>query len=276
MIFITVKENLMKAVFQKTDDFGLIAKRIKNFKGFPPMFHSHLELIYIIKGEIAMTVDGNSRTLREGEMSVLFPYLIHSYEHSPNAEIFMLLFEPQMVEPFENELATKKPICPFLSDAEDFESSFHRITYLAEKDNEVSFKTACAHLQALIGELLMRIPLCDVEKIEENMTKPILRYCAEHFSDEDISIKKIADALYISQSYVSKVFSGKLKYGFREYINELRISKAKELLRKTDMKIVNVMLECGFKNQSSFNRIFGEICGVSPKEYRLRGKSKHS
>ena len=139
-----------------------------------------------------------------------------------------------------------------------------------KKGDEVSFKTACAYLQAFVGELLSEIPLCGVETVSENMTKPILLYCSEHFADEDIGIKKISDSLYISQSYVSKVFSVKLKYNFREYINELRISKAKELLKKTDMKIVNIMLECGFKNQSSFNRIFGEICGTSPREYRTK------
>ena len=80
----------MKAVFQKTDDFGLTAKRIKNFKGFPPMFHSHLELIYVISGEISMNIDGHSHVLKEGELSVLFPYVVHSYENSPDAEIYII------------------------------------------------------------------------------------------------------------------------------------------------------------------------------------------
>ena len=87
-------------------------------------------------------------------------------------------------------------------------------------------------------------------------------------------LRKIADELYISTGYVSKIFATKLKYGLREYINELRISKAKNLLSKTDLKIIDVMLECGFRNQSSFNRVFSEICGVSPSEYRRRKKQE--
>ena len=264
----------MKAVFQKTDDFDLVAKRIKNFRGFPPMFHSHLELIYVISGEVNMIIDGQSHTLREGELSLLFPYIIHSYENAPDAEIIMFLFESRTVGAFEGELSTQKPICPFMSDARAFEKPFLRITELVKDGDTVRFKTACSYLQAAVGELLSCVPLCEVETVEENMTKPILRYCSEHFSDEDISIGKIADALYISSSYVSKVFSGKLKYSFREYINELRVSKAKELLKKTDMKIVNIMLECGFRNQSSFNRVFCERCGISPREYREKSKER--
>ena len=258
----------MRAVFQKSDGIGILAKRIKNFKGFPPMFHSHMELICVLSGEINVTVDGHSHTLTAGETSVLFPYVVHSYEHSPDAEVYIILFEARMASIFESELSTQKPIYPYLSDSSPILPLIARITELMQGDDQSRFKAACAYLQAVVGELLTSLPLCHTESVTENMTKPILLYCSEHFADEDISIKKIASDLYISQSYVSKVFSTKLKYSFREYINELRISKAKELLRKTDMKIVNVMLECGFKNQSSFNRIFSEICGISPKEYR--------
>jgi len=264
----------MKAVFQKTDDFGLVAKRIKNFRGFPPMFHSHLEFIYVISGEVNMTIDGYDRILRAGEMSLLFPYIIHSYENAPDAEICMLLFEPQMVGAFESELSIKKPVYPFLPEAKALEPLMFRIIELASGDDAVRFRTACSYLQALVGELLDRVSVCGVEAVGENMTKPILRYCSEHFADEDISIKKIADALYISSSYVSKVFSSKLRYGFREYINELRVSRAKELLKKTDMRIVNVMYECGFRNQSSFNRIFCDINGLSPSMYRKQSRER--
>jgi AraC-like DNA-binding protein len=258
----------MKAIFEKRDDLGIVAKRIKNFRGFPPMFHSHMELIYVMDGEISMTIDGQDRVLKKGELSVLFPYVIHSYEDAPYSDAYILIFEPKIIGLFESELNSKIPVCPFLSGAQSFEPLIERITLLTAQKDPVNVKTAFAYLQAVIGELLGKMPLYQIDSAAENMTKPILLYCSEHFADEDIGIKKIASDLYISQSYGSKVFSVKLKYSFREYINELRISKAKELLRKTDMKIVNVMLECGFKNQSSFNRIFSEITGVSPKEYR--------
>ena len=215
-----------------------------------------------------MTIDGQSHTLKSGEMSVLFPYLVHSYENALKADTLLILFEPKTVGAFETELLSKKPRCPYLADADRFLPLLSRIIELVGREDTVGYRTACSYLQAMVGELLDTIPLCDVETVTENMTKPILFYCSEHFANEDISIKKIADGLYISPSYVSKVFSSKLKYGFREYINELRISRAKELLSETDMKIVNIMLECGFKNQSSFNRIFSDICGMSPRDYR--------
>ena len=81
-------------------------------------------------------------------------------------------------------------------------------------------------------------------------------------------LKSVSDALFVSPSYISKIFAQKLKYSFREYINSLRIHKAKALLADPNRRIVDVMMDCGFQNQSSFNRVFLEICGISPREYQ--------
>ena len=134
MILVTNEERAkLRAVFQKTDDFGITAKHIKNFRGFPPMFHSHLELIYVINGEISVNIDGYSRALGKGEMSVLFPYVVHSYENAPDAEIFIMMFEPKISGAFEAELSSQKPVYPFLEDATSFESLFERISRLAAR-----------------------------------------------------------------------------------------------------------------------------------------------
>ena len=133
--------------------------------------------------------------------------------------------------------------------------------------NTESEKVAFGYLNAIIGEILGKTELYPAESPEADVTTRVLRYCSEHFK-EDISISSVASALYISTSYVSKLFSGKLKYKFREYINALRIEEAKRLLSNSDLQIVEVMLECGFKNQSSFNRVFAQICGTTPYQYR--------
>ena len=263
----------MKGVFEKKDDFVFTAKHVKGFKGFPPMFHPHCELIYVTSGEIDMMIDGYEHTLISGEISTVFPYVVHSYESSPDAEAFIILFDTSTVGAFENDMTSSKPPYPYIEVGNDLTPLFYKVVEHMEKAPQ-NLKTASAYLSAIVGELLERMELCAVESMSENMIKPVLLYCSEHFSDDDISIKKIADELYISQSYVSKIFASKLKYRFREYINELRISYAKKLLSESELKIVDVMLECGFKNQSSFNRIFSQICSLSPSEYRRKKKIK--
>lgn len=257
----------MKGIFEKKEHFGLIGRSFRGFRGWTPMFHTHGEIILLTKGSLSMVVDGKPLILQAGELSVLFPYLVHSYEQSPEAEGLLILFDPSE-SAFDNLFLTKKPLSP-IANAETFRPLLERLMHWVERGR---IKTAFGYLNAIIGEFLEISPLEDSLASVENTAVRILEYCTEHFTEE-ITVKSVAEALYVSQSYISKVFSEKLKYGFREYINSLRIQKAKSLLKHSDKRIVDIMLDCGFQNQSSFNRVFREACGLSPREYQNKERA---
>ena len=227
-----------------------------------PMFHPHAELVYVVDGSIPITVDGHSHTLSSGELAVIFPYVCHSYENAPDSQVVIILFDA-MSTLFDNTLLTQKPT-HFHTDGRSFYPLIDRAVTMY---GQGKVKTAMAYLNALLGEILEVLPLAPSGGIAQDVTTQLLSYCSDHFA-EDITVKSIANALYISQSYVSKLFSQKLGYSFPEYINTLRIHKAQTLLRDTDLQIVQIMAQCGFQNQSSFNRVFRKQCGVSPKQYR--------
>lgn len=252
----------MKAIFEKKGHFGLSCARVCGFLGFPPMFHPHGELLYVIKGNINTVIDGQEHTLKEGEISLVFPYITHSYDNAPDAEAIILLFDTDVVA-FDKTLIKRKPTVTF-TDGRFLFSLIDRAVTMAKIGK---IKTALGYVNAILGELLEVIPTEETDGVTEDITVRILEYCTNHYT-EDISIKSVSDALYISQSYVTKIFSNKLKYSFREYVNTLRIEKAKHLLCDGNKRIVDIMLECGFQNQSSFNRIFKDLCGVSPFNYR--------
>ena len=100
----------MKGVFEKKDYFELHGVKVSGFHGYPPMFHTHGELIFVLKGSIRISVDGDSYLLREGEMTIVFPYLTHSYEDAPEADALIILFDP-IATAFDNTFLTKKPVC---------------------------------------------------------------------------------------------------------------------------------------------------------------------
>lgn len=252
----------MKGIFEKKEHFGLSATRVRGFMGYPPMFHTHGELLFVVNGSLDTVVDGVEHTLREGEISLLFPYLTHSYSSAPDAEVIIILFDPSVIA-FDNTMLTKKPTVHY-TDGTPYAQMLHRAVSLTKQGK---IKTALSYVNAVIGELLEVLPLEDTEGISNDTAVRILEYCTEHFT-EDVSVRSVSEALYVSESYISKIFAHKFKFGFREYINTLRIDKAKSMLENSDKKIVDVMLDCGFRNQSSFNRVFREICGMSPYEYR--------
>ncbi|MBO9692931.1 AraC family transcriptional regulator [Chryseobacterium sp.] len=90
------------------------------------------------------------------------------------------------------------------------------------------------------------------------------------YKDPDIEISKIGLELGVSYSYLSKVIRLKGFNNFNHYINTYRINYVKKLLQESDLEKMTLMYiysEAGFKNQSTFNRAFKQIEGVTPSEY---------
>ena len=72
----------------------------------------------------------------------------------------------------------------------------------------------------------------------------------------------------ISPYYFSKVFKDETGVNFIEYLTNLRIERAKELLRNSDMSIKQICSEAGYSDPNYFSRIFRKNVGVTPTEYK--------
>ena len=257
----------MNATFEKNDIKFRIHTR-RHMPYYAPSFHSHAEIIHILSGELRVSVNGIQKTLLPGDTSITLPYVIHSYEESRDFEAIVLMFDPSVANLYEKKLITYKHINPFLSQNKEIPVLLKKILGFYESDKKDDLHTNI-YLQALIGEIFLSVQENTKENVDANTIQKVLIYCSEHYT-EDITVRKVSEDLFISQSTVTKIFSGKLSSSFRDYINGLRISKAKFYLEKTDKKIIDIMYSCGFKNQSSFNRIFYEICGMTPTECRKK------
>ena len=256
----------MKQRFEK-NELRMVAVEKTGFHSFPLMFHSHIEVLCVQEGSICVTLDSVEYELRAGELCVVLPYVLHSYEDAPNAKFRLLMASPSALTGLENtlmEVGIKEPV--YTIDAQlDFLTE--RIVAHMAVQSALADQTACAYMGALVGELLMRHPLSKARESKSTVAKDLLIYCNEHFT-EAITIRSAAKDCFVSESFVSKIFARELNIPFRGYVNALRINYAKRMLEKTDMKITEVMAACGFKNQSSFNRIFFSICNVTPRQYR--------
>ena len=85
---------------------------------------------------------------------------------------------------------------------------------------------------------------------------------------KDISLDDVSREVDISPYYFSKVFKEATGENFIEYLTNIRIEKAKELLDNTDMSMKEICLEVGYSNPNYFSRIFKKSVGVSPTEYK--------
>lgn len=86
--------------------------------------------------------------------------------------------------------------------------------------------------------------------------------------NENTNLEKIAGICSLSSCYFSKLFKKEVGMNFVAYVNNLKINKAKEVLKSTDIPILNIALDLGFEDCGYFIRVFKKIEGVTPKKYR--------
>ena len=95
-----------------------------------------------------------------------------------------------------------------------------------------------------------------------------LQTISERFGDSTLTLEKVAQELFISQSKLSRLFKNLTGKSFSEYLKEVRISRACKMLRETELFVDDIMKRCGMKDITTFYHNFHERMGVTPAQYR--------
>lgn len=94
------------------------------------------------------------------------------------------------------------------------------------------------------------------------------QYIDKNFTNKDISLDEVSRAVDISPYYFSKIFKEETGRNFIEYITEIRMDRAKELLAGSDMSMKEICAAAGYSDPNYFSRIFKKHTGVTPTEYK--------
>lgn len=84
----------------------------------------------------------------------------------------------------------------------------------------------------------------------------------------DLTLSDVAAMLGLSTGYLSSLFTKELGIGFKDYLSAVRVRHAMRLLASTDDGVTEIALASGFGSFSSFERAFGRIAGMTPRDYR--------
>lgn len=105
-------------------------------------------------------------------------------------------------------------------------------------------------------------------KDEKLMINKAKAYISENYFNDEISLNHVAASVYISPNHFSAIFRKKTGETFIKYLTDLRMSKAKELLRCTDMRTSEVGIAVGYKDPQYFSFLFKKTQKCTPKQYR--------
>lgn len=237
---------------------------------FPVKFHKQLELCYVLDGVLNAEIEGKKRTLEKGDLYLVFPNIPHAVFNS-SASVMILIIDGEIVHSYHEILSHQKPKDAVITTdklAPCVDSLFHQIYdfYI----NDSPFRSTVLHslFNALLGTLLNTCHT--VPKNSENeLIEKILIYLSDHFT-EKITLEDVAKEFNFSKYYISHIINDTLHCNFSAIINSYRISFAQNLLISTSKSIGEIAEECGFQNQSSFNRVFSKHVGFSPCKFRSK------
>ncbi len=100
------------------------------------------------------------------------------------------------------------------------------------------------------------------------LLKQAVAYIDSHFTDEELSLNRVAQEVNISANYLSAVFSQEMGETFIEYITARRMERARELLRTTDLRSGEIAAAVGYKDPHYFSFLFKKTQGCTPRDWR--------
>jgi len=103
----------------------------------------------------------------------------------------------------------------------------------------------------------------------KHLVNSAISYIRENYN-KNISLSQVAQHIYISPAYLSKIFSSEMQETFSQYLLSYRISRAKELLRSTHDKVYEIALQVGYSDTAQFSKLFKQYTGQTPNQYRNR------
>jgi AraC-like DNA-binding protein len=153
--------------------------------------------------------------------------------------------------------------------AEELKKAWFDTRLLSQREHDAVVKLLeifAAHLSELSNQIVVQ---------QENAEPPMITKAKQYIQEkqgEGLSLGEVAKAVNTSTFYFCKMFKKYTGLNFTEYVSRVRIESAKNLLLNPNLRISEIAYEVGFQSLTHFNRVFKNIVGEAPTEYRARLK----
>lgn len=153
------------------------------------------------------------------------------------------------------------------------ERSFGMIEQDLEEVQQLIRNVMSSSLEQTTQKLMEYIDHCfsrlqsDNRKVSNQIVERAMAYIREHYS-EDITLNKLSQEVFVNPMYLSRLFKEKAGVSYIDYLTEVRIWNAKQLLNNLSLRIYDISEMVGYESRKHFGKIFKEHTGLSPKEYR--------
>ncbi len=237
-------------------------------------FHPHIEMLYLLSGNVTAKIDESVYKMESGDLLVVFPNQIHSYVEHDDINAVLLIFPNDFFDDYSQIFSSKVLSCPIFS----AKKSNSEIKWLIEQIymnsyGKFEYKRPIikGYAISLMGEILENSALLDSNNSGTDTLHDILDFCHNNYKTPDLSLQSLADGLHLSKHYISHLFGQRVKMSFSDYVNSLRISEACKMMDRNSKRAVSeIAYEVGFGSIRTFNRAFIKHTGVNPSDYKKK------
>lgn len=273
---------------------------------YPINMHSHnfYELNIIVEGKGVHYLENKAFPIKAGDVFAISPSTLHGYWAETNdLNIFHLLLPHYVLEKYADELA-KFPGYPLLFEIEPLmrrnisdsfflhlsqaelkrlNSQLENLIFIAEEEeNEETnllFELQSILLICTLSTLINKATLQQPAYIETTQPDSVaiaktIDFMHKNFA-ERLSVEELAKKANMSRSTFLRRFTAMCQQSPMEYLSELRIKKACQLLKNGNYSVTDIAQRCGFFDCSHFIRVFTKLRGTTPNAYRKRILSRY-
>lgn len=258
-----------------------IVDQIEEIRQYAPCFLELADLLFYIPYGENMVWPKNFNQERE---KFYFDNLITKkiYDHMENGktegiESLMLELKSKMIISKDNSFEVKLKAAHFIHDTiKRYEDYVEISGHVPGAQKQVLDAEDVDELHNILYHFILDFMKMILESRIGNtdmLIRKAVDYINEHYSDK-ISLDEIANHVGISKYYFSYLFKKEMEINFTSYLNQIRIEKAKNLLKNPMVTVSQVYYQVGFNDQQYFSKIFKKYVGTTVTEYRSKAEKE--
>ncbi len=242
-------------------------------QGYRLHYHSFFEFSFAVDGEALHLVNGEPLHFSAGDICLLTPAVLHQFIPIKGAKpltMYNLSFSPEPIRPefWSHVPAHALPITSHI-EGNTFTSVCHAFESMKARASKEKLPFDIVTQTAIEWTILNIMETTPHPLSEEYMKiRPALIYIQNNFT-APLTLAEVADAAHFSREYFSALFHQGMGVSFQDYLLDLRLNFAADLLVLTDFSVSDICYMSGFRTLSYFIRTFAKQFGATPGQFRM-------